>query len=103
MDKRTFLIGVLSLSAVILLAANLIQPRIAEASFVVKDNEYTAVTARISKGGEALYLLDNRSGRMAVLHYDNNKRAVLPLTQGTDLTLAFQVRGGPAPVRPGGR
>jgi len=104
MDKRTFLIGVLSITAAVLLAANLIQPRNAEASLVVKDNEYTAVTARISKGGEALYLLDNRSGRMAVLMYDPNKRAVVPLTQGTDLTLAFNARGGGgAPVRPGGK
>ena len=102
MDKRMFLIGVLSITAAVLLAANLIQPRNAEASLVVKDNEYTAVTARISKGGEALYLLDNRSGRMAVLMYDPNKRSVVPLTPGTDLTQAFTPRGG-APVRPGGK
>src|SRR3954465_2874116 len=103
MDKRTFLIGVLSITAAVLLAANLIQPRMAEASLVVKDNEYTAVTARIAKGGEALYLLDNRRGRMAVLMYDPNKKSVVPLTQGTDLTLAFIPRGGGGPAPRGGK
>ncbi len=67
MDKKHFTIGVLSLSAVVLLAANLIQPRLAEAGLVVKDNDYTAVTARTNKGGEALYLLDNRTGTVVVL------------------------------------
>ena len=46
MDKKTFIIGVLSLSAVVLFAANLLQPRTANAGLVVKDNDYTAVTAR---------------------------------------------------------
>lgn len=89
MDKRLFTIGVLTLSAVILLVANLIQPRIADASFVVKDNDYTAVTARIAKGGEALYVLDNRTGLMAVLYYDPNKRQVLPLAAPRLLQDAF--------------
>lgn len=95
MDKKTFSIGILCLSAVILFVANILQPRFAEAGFVVKDNEYTAVTARIANGGEALYLVDNRSGKMTVLNYNPNKRAVEPLTPGTDLTRAFAPAGGP--------
>jgi hypothetical protein len=76
LDKKTFVIGVLSLSAVVLTAANLLQPRVAEASFVVKDNDYTAVTARVNKGGEALYILDNRTGNMAVLNFEPGKGIV---------------------------
>jgi hypothetical protein len=90
MDKKTFTIGVLSLSAVIMTAANLIQPRVADASFVVKDNDYTAVTARISKGGEALYVLDNRTGMMVALTYDPNTRKVLPMGKPRSLTDAFR-------------
>jgi len=80
MDKKTFIIGVLSLSAVILFAANLLQPRTANAGLVVKDNDYTAVTARTARGGEALYILDNRTGAMVVMSYEPNRRAVVPLT-----------------------
>jgi hypothetical protein len=90
MDKKTFTIGVLSLSAVVMTAANLIQPRVADASFVVKDNDYTAVTARISKGGEALYVLDNRTGMMVALTYDPNTRKVLPMGKPRSLTEAFR-------------
>jgi hypothetical protein len=92
MDKKTFTIGVLSLTAVILFVANMLQPRYAEAGFVVRDNEYTAVTARIANGGEALYVVDNRSGKMAVLNYNPNKKAVEPLTPGVDLTRAFKTK-----------
>ena len=89
MDKKHFTIGVLSLSAVMLLAANLIQPRIAEAAFVVKDNDYTAVTARTNKGGEALYILDNRTGMMVVMTYDVNRKAVVPVTPPRAIMEAF--------------
>src|SRR6478672_996641 len=79
LDKKTFIIGVLSLSAVILFVANLIQPPRAEAQMAIKDRDYQAVTARVNRGGEALYLTDNRTGLMAVFVYDPSKRAVIPL------------------------
>lgn len=94
MDKKTFTIGVLSLSAVMLLAANLIQPRTADAAFVVRDNDYTAVTARVSKGGEGLYILDNRTGMMSVLTYDAAKKGIIPLAKTTPLTDAFAGKAG---------
>ncbi len=48
LDKKTFTIGILSLCAVFLTAANLLQPQQADAAFVVKDRDYTAVTARVN-------------------------------------------------------
>ena len=101
MDKKTFTIGVLSLSALVLLVANLIQPRVAEAGLVVKDNEYTAVTARVARGGEALYILDNRSGLMAVVAYDISRKGIVPLAPPTPLTNAFNPVGGRGPAKPG--
>lgn len=93
MDKKLFIIGVLSLSAVVLFAANLLQPRTANAALVVKDNDYTAVTARTAKGGEALYILDNRTGAMIVMSYDPARRAVIPLGQPRFVMDAFKGAG----------
>ena len=98
LDKKTFIIGVLSLSAVILTAANLLQPRVAEAAFVVKDNDYTAVTARINAGGEALYILDNRTGMVRALRFDPGRKTVTPLGSPRSITEAFA--GGVPAVPP---
>jgi hypothetical protein len=98
LDKKTFIIGVLSLSAVVLFVANLIQPPRAEAQMSIKDRDYQAVTARVVKGGEALYLTDNRTGKMAVFIYDPNKRAVVPVASGS----IGDIFGGGAPAGPGG-
>jgi hypothetical protein len=71
LDRKTFIIGILSLSAVILLAANIVVPRRAMADQLVKDRDYQAVTAAVaSPGGDALYITDTHSGMMAVYVYD---------------------------------
>ena len=89
LDKKTFTIGVLSLSAVVLTAANLLQPRVADAAFVVKDQDYTAVTARINKGGEALYILDNKTGNIVALNFEPGK-GIVPLGTPKPLMDAFK-------------
>ena len=78
-DKKTFTIGVLTLTAVVLLAANLMLPTPAVAEVAVKDRDYTAVTGRTTKGGDALFLTDNRTGMMAVFVYDPNGRTLRAL------------------------
>ena len=75
-DKKTFTIGVLAVMAMVLLAANLMLPEPATAAVAVKDRDYTAVTGRTTKGGEALFLTDNRTGLMAVFVYDPNTRSL---------------------------
>ena len=74
MDKKTFTIGVLSLTAVILFCANLLVPPKAHANEVVKDRNYQVITARVTANDEALYVLDNRSGQMAVFVYNPSAR-----------------------------
>ena len=75
MDKKTFTIGILSLTAVLLFVANLvIPPREAAANFVVKDRYYQAATAAITANDEALYILDTRSGLMACFSYNPGKK-----------------------------
>lgn len=100
MDKKLFTIGVLSVSAVVLLAANLLQPRVAEAGLVVKDNEYTAVTARTVQGGEALYIVDNRTGTMVVMGYDPTRKEVRPLAPPRPVMDAFGAAALPNAPRP---
>jgi hypothetical protein len=36
------------------------------------------VTAAIQSGGEGLYIVDNRTGLIAIFTYDPNARAVVP-------------------------
>ena len=78
-DKKTFTIGVLSVTALILLAANLMLPQPAAGMVAVKDRDYTAVTGKTTKGGDALFLTDNRTGMMAVFVFDPNVRSLKAL------------------------
>lgn len=78
MDKRTFTIGILSLTAVILFVANLlVPPQHAEASFAVKDRDYTAVTGHQQADNDVLYIVDNRTGQMAAFNYDPGRRSLM--------------------------
>ena len=75
MDKKTFTIGILSVTALVLFVANMIAPRTAAyGDEVIKDRDFQAITARTLKGGDALYLTDNRTGIMAVLAFNPAKK-----------------------------
>ena len=78
MDKKTFTIGVLSLSAVILFVANLLMPPRAAANFTVKDRDYQMITAQIAANDEGLYVLDSRSGNMVLFTYNPNTKTLVP-------------------------
>jgi hypothetical protein len=69
-DKKTFWIGILSLTATLLLMGNYFAPQPVLATTSVKDRDFSMVTANTQTGGESLYVLDNRSGRIAVYSYD---------------------------------
>ena len=76
LDKKTFTLGLLSLTAVMLFVANLMMPQPASGMVAVKDRDYTAVTGRTTRGGDALFLTDNRTGMMAVFVYDPSARTL---------------------------
>lgn len=80
MDKKTYSIGILSLTAVILLVANFMSTPPAEATLgmVYPGRDYQAVTAPVQGGGDALYILNNRTGMLAVFTYDTTTRRMLP-------------------------
>lgn len=106
-DKKSFAVGVLSLTAVILFVGNLMLPEPATAAVAIKERDYTAVTGRTTKGGEALYLTDNRTGLLGVFVFEPGRRAITPVAVRA-VSEAFAGRGvGGAGAdrddRPGGR
>jgi hypothetical protein len=76
MDRKLTMICVLTVSAIALMIANFVTP--AQANLAVNSRDYQAVTGRIEGGGEGLYVLDNRTGLLAVFTYDANTRSMLP-------------------------
>ncbi len=76
MQRKLIMICILTISAVALMIANFATPT--RADQVVSTRDYQIVTARIQGGGEGLYVLDNRTGILAVLTYDQNTRALTP-------------------------
>lgn len=77
LDKQVIAIGLLSIMAVGLFIANFVSPA-AHADSVVEGHDYQAVTARMATGGEGLYILDNRTGLLAVFTYDTWKHTLVP-------------------------
>ncbi len=78
MDKKTYFIGVLLVTAVALLVANILGPQRAVADVAVNNGDYQVATTRIGDGGDALYILDNNSGRMAAFSYDAGSKRLVP-------------------------
>jgi hypothetical protein len=69
MKRSNIAIAILSATASFMLAAHLFNQPTADAA-VIKDRDYQVVTARVQAGGEGLYILDNRTGQVAVFTYD---------------------------------
>lgn len=78
MDKKTYTIGVLSIIATILFVANLSPVQPANAATAVKDRDFTLATTRGQKGGEILYIIDNRTGQIGAISLGNN-RTITPI------------------------
>jgi len=88
MDKKTFAIGTLSISGLLLLLINLIPMPTPAMADVIKDRDYQAVTAAIRQGGDGLFVIDNRTGKMGVFAYDNTRKGIVTLDI-QDVTTAF--------------
>lgn len=78
MDKKTFGIGVLSITAALMLIACLLPSTPADAAFAVKDRDYQLITAPNQAGGDTVYVVDNRTGLMAVFTYDLRAKVLRP-------------------------
>jgi hypothetical protein len=76
MDRKTLGIGILSTTAALLLVIHAFLPSPAQAQVAIKERDYQVVTARITTGGDGLYIMDNRTGQVAVFTYDAASRGV---------------------------
>ena len=79
MDKRTFAIGILSVTGLLLLLINVLAPVTPVMADVIKDRDYQAVTAPMVRGGDALYVIDNRTGNIGIFAYDNARKGIATL------------------------
>ena len=78
MQNKNFAIGILSFTAVVLALANYFLSEPAIAQVAIKDRDYSVVTAKTQTGADALYVLDSRTGQVAVLMYDPASQTVKP-------------------------
>ena len=92
MDKKSFAIGILSLTATVLLMGNYFAPQPANALMTIKDRDFSLVTALTQQSGDSLYILDNRSGRVAVYSYDPSSRIIRPRA-ASDMSKLFTQSG----------
>jgi hypothetical protein len=76
MDRKTFAIGILTLTAVILFIGQFLPVRTAIANDSIGDRDYQLVTVRTQQGGDALYVFQRRSGIVAVFSWDPNDRRI---------------------------
>ena len=90
MDKKTFAIGVLFVSAVILLVANSFTVRSAQA-YSIKDRDYQLVTTAATEGGDSLYVSDTRTGMVAIFGWDGSAHKIV-LKDRKNLADMFQSR-----------
>ena len=92
--KKNLSIAALSVTALLLGVAHWFAPQPARAAEAVKERDYQIVTARVQQGGDGLYILDNRTGQLAVFTYDPAARAVRP-RQVRPIADAFNIPPGP--------
>ena len=82
MDRKSFSIAVLTLTAVLLFVACLMPVRPAKADFAVKDlSRYQLVTVTSQQGGNILYIIDP-NGAVAVLGFDPATKSLRPIAVG---------------------
>jgi hypothetical protein len=91
MDNKTYGIGILTLTAVAMFIANLFAPNPVSGVESVANDDMQAVTAHATQGGDALYLLDQGSGKLAV--FTVTPRTGLKLMVVVDVENAFREAG----------
>lgn len=77
MNQKTFTIGVLSVTALILSIAQFLPVQPAMAQNTIRDRNYSLVTARASNGGDVVYVIRNNTGQIASFVWDTSKRALV--------------------------
>jgi hypothetical protein len=77
MKSKLLAIGFLSITALILFIAQFVPVQPALAGDTLKDRDFSICSARSARGGDTIYVIDNRAGMMAVFTWDAGQRALL--------------------------
>lgn len=103
MDRNTFTIGVLSITAVILLVGILVIGSMPAPAVAVGMNDrggdYLVVTSYVNTGTELVFVIDAATARMVAYTFDINAR-LIDMWDGVDLT---RFTRQPKERAPGGR
>ena len=91
MDKKSTSIVILAITAAALVLVDY-AARPAAALMTIKDRDFALVTARTQQNGDTLYIMDNRTGAIAVYSYDPASRDVRPRVFG-DISTLFATPG----------
>ena len=90
MDSKNILIVILTVSAVglaiVLAILTVFSPAVARAGGQVTGGDYVVTTAKLTTGGDAVWILDSRSRNVGVYQYDLatkrvELRRVIPVAQ----------------------
>lgn len=104
LDRQTFTIGVLVLTAAVLLVGLLATPGRPQRAFAIGQNasggDFLMLTQQLTNSQEALVVIDAAADRMIVYGFDFSRRTLLPI-DGFDLK-NLQKRGAPAAAPPPG-
>jgi hypothetical protein len=77
MDKKTFTIGILTITALLLFLAQFMPlAQTAVASDSVRDRDWQIVSTSGTQGGDAIYIADARTGLVAVYTWDAGDHAI---------------------------
>lgn len=77
-DRKSFFIGVLTLSAAILTLGHLQLTPSARAAETIIDDDFQLVTAKVRKGDDGIYVLHKRKNLVALFTWDAAKKGVVP-------------------------
>ncbi|MCP4593568.1 MAG: hypothetical protein GY842_22755 [bacterium] len=92
MDNKSFAIGVLSITTVILLVGLLVihsqpQPAFASAGPGIESGDYVVATGQFLPDEHLLYVVDSISQRLVVYRFDVRSKKTFNLVHGEDLAL----------------
>jgi hypothetical protein len=76
-DRKSFVIGILTLTAAILTVGHLQLATPANANVSVMDEDFQLVTARTNRGDDGVYILHKRKNLVALFTWDASKRMIV--------------------------
>ena len=83
LDKKTFWLGVSAVIFAVLIAAHVIPEQTATAAESIEGRDYSMATALAADGSDVVYILDKRTGTMALVEWDAQAKIPVVRTRET--------------------